>query len=174
MKRRIGILAAAGLAAVLSACSPKLDSPEAVADEYAKLRIKERGMKRERDLLRNEEEIELAERQVDLWSGRGAITQRLDVEKECLDFTRDNLSAIKDDVVVDIVDIRDLDAGRKRVTLKFWTYAVKTPEAQRGDKGGGRVNPKAFYLDYAPSTEWIDVVKIGGEWKILAAGRERD
>ncbi|GEM_PF-4676674 len=137
-------------------CSPSLDTPEGVADAYAKFRIKEIGIQTELRLKRDEQRIEFVEAKRDLWIGTGTLTQMLDVRRARFEFTQEHLSEIQDNIVYDIVDVKDLDPVNKRITITFWIYDVKT-----GDR-----NPKAFYLDYKPKVEWIEVTKVSGQWRI--------
>lgn len=158
----------AAISLLLIGCGgPDLGTPEATARAYAEMRLKELARRAEIEVELGEEGLGMELDKGGIWVGQGTLNQRLDLQRAELEFAKDNLGKIKDDIEFDIVDIQDVDTNNKRVWIHFWQYAVK-----KGQGREGRKNPKAFYLEYDKLRERLHLTQVSGEWRVQSVARE--
>ena len=130
-------------------------SPEETARNWAEMNIADIPIEYERKLLRGEWEVECMEEELEWWADKGKFRKNIDVARAELEFKRDNMDKIIDNIEVDVVNVQKKDDNNVHVTIKTWKYDVKS--------GKG---PKDFYLQYEAREETLRLVKDDDEWKI--------
>ena len=137
-------------------CGPGPGStPEETARNWAEMNIAEIPTEYERDLHRTEWQLDCMEAELEWWADRGEIRKDIDLGRAELEFKRDNMDKILDNIEFDVVNVEKKDENNVSVTIKIWSYDVKS--------GKG---PKDFYLEYEADTDTLSLVKDDGDWKI--------
>ena len=147
-----------GLFLTLSAisCGPGPGgSPEETARNFAQVIIEDTPQEIERRLDRNEWELDCMEAELEWWADQGELRKEIDLGRSELEFRRDSLDQMTDEIQADVVNIEKHDDNNATVTMKIWAYQVV--------KGKG---PKDFFLEYQSRKESLTLTKDDGDWKI--------
>ena len=130
-------------------------SPEETARNWAEVNIADIPLEYERDLHRKEWKLDCMEEELEWGADKGKIRKDIDVGRAELEFKRDNMDKILDNIEFDVVNVQKKDDNNVHVTIKTWRYDVKS--------GKG---PKDFYLQYEAREETLPLVNVDGDWKI--------
>jgi hypothetical protein len=154
MTRRKILVALAGLA--LAGCGPSLKTPEDAASFYMKKDMERAPIMVEREIAIMEWALECAEKEMEWWADRGAWQNDIDQIRAALEYRKDNLGKIQDDMTIDPVDIQKGRGDRgKTVVMSVWRYSPA--EVAPGSR--------MYYLRYVGGKQPMELVEVDGKWK---------
>lgn len=164
MNTRLKILGVAlGVGLLAIGCGPSPGStPEATAHAMAKLELKQKPKKVERDFEDKQWELNCLEKEVEWFADRGQMRRKIENLRAEVKFWEDNLSKLKGEGTYDLADIQAADDNNKTVLINYWGYDVVNVKVSENDPG----SREDFYLDYRKiDGDKIPLTNDGGKWK---------